>query len=81
MSATRRPDESFADFKVRQKAEAHAAKVAPYMGRLLVDSKTHLGLTREGVTKARMRATKYKVQAEINNNLSNTQKRKKGIKV
>lgn len=81
MSSTRRPDENFADFKVRQKQEAHAAKIAPFMGRLLVDSTTHMGLTQEAVMKGRMRQTKYKVQDEINRNLSNTQKRKKGIKV
>ncbi len=69
MSATRRPDEDFAAFKVRQKAEAKKAKLSPYMCRDLADSYKQLPtgqlISEEGITRGRARAMKYKAASAV----------------
>lgn len=79
MSIERRPDESWEQFKARQKEENKATKYSRQHGRLLVDSHKALGITQRGVDAAKMRKAKYDLQRAANANLSKTQKRKKGL--
>jgi len=69
MSATRRPDEDFAAFKARQKAEAKRAKLSPYMCRDAADNYKKLPtgqlVSDEGITRGRARTMKYKAASAI----------------
>jgi len=63
MSTTRRPDEDFAAFKIRQKAEAKRAKLSPYRCNELNDQYKQLPtgqlVSPEGITRSRARSMKY----------------------